>query len=149
MADEQPIIPDEIEFPAVGVDGEPTQEMIESGRVGNGAWDFNSGAVAIAYHERYEAKKEAEDQRLEHFNEEAKNALSEAVRLHSRVIAFGHDIMDKIEAGEKVNGAMLSLLNKALSSSKELTDRSAGKARTSTDTTGTVSGLAFLIGDGG
>lgn len=153
MAEEQTPETGEVEnpgpppsFPQAGRDLTPTLEALKEGKHGNGSWDLRTDAVAIAYHERHEAKKEAEDARLDHFNEEAKDKLSEAVRLHGRVIAMGHTIMDAIEAGEKVNGIQMNLLAKALSSSKELTDRAAGKARTSTETTGEVSALAFLVG---
>lgn len=135
-------------FPQAGRDLTPTPAMIERGAHGNGAWDFTDGSVAVAYHERHQAKKEAEDERLDHFNNEAKEALSQAVRLHQRVIAAAETIMDEIEAGNKVNGAQLNILAKGLASARELTDRAAGKARTSTETISETSGLAFLIAGG-
>lgn len=156
MADEEETLEGDVldpgpppSFPQAGRDLTPSLEKIEKGQHGNGAWDFRTDAVAIAYHERHEAKKEAEDARLDEFNEEAKDKLSEAVRLHGRIIAAGHTIMDAIENGERVNGIQMNILGKALSSSKELTDRAAGKARTSTETTGEVSALAFLVSPGG
>lgn len=135
-------------FPQAGRDLTPSPEAILAGRHGNGAWNLTDSSVQIAYHERHQQKKEAEDARLDHFNNEAKDALSKAVRLHSRVIDAASTIMDKIELGEKVNGAELNILAKGLASARELTDRAAGKARTSTDTVSEVSGLAFLIAGG-
>lgn len=144
-----PSIPPPIELPQAGRDLTPTPEMIEAGQHGNGSWNLTDTSVAMAWQERHQAKKDAEDERLAHFNNEAKDALTNAVRLHNRVINAAQIIMDKIEAGdERVNGAELNILGKGLASAKELTDRAAGKARTSQETTSEVTGLAFILQGG-
>lgn len=135
-----------LSFPQAGRDLTPSAEMLAKGKHGNGAWNLTDGSVQAAYAETHQIKKEMQDERRHHFNEEAKDALSDAVRLHKRVIDAAHRIMDKMEAGEeRVNGAELSILNKGLASAKELADRATGKARTSAETTEVHSTLAFLV----
>lgn len=139
-----------IQFPQVGRSLEPTPEAIHEGKHGNGAWDFTDGSVNLAYAEVHHSKKEAQDERRAHFNEEAKESLSEGVRLLRRLIDHANKVMDKVEAGDEDDRPTmvdLKILDKGTAAAKELADRATGKVGTAKDTGPVVEsyGLAFML----
>jgi len=138
------------EFPQAGRDLTPTTAQLALGKIGNGSWKLTDGSVQAAYAEVHQQKKEDQDERREFFNERAKDGLVDAIDLHHRLIKQGQKVMDKLESDDpevRVNHVDLAILGKAQSAAKELTDRAAGKAKTSSDTVETTTGLAFLLTD--
>lgn len=118
-------------FPAFGRDLTPTPDMIERGHVGNGAWDLTDPSIEAARIEIHEQKRQDKDARRKHFNESAKDALSDAVRLHHALIKRGLDVMERIEKPDEdkpVTSKDMSILALATKSAKELADRAVGRS---------------------
>lgn len=119
--------------------------MIARGLHGNGAWNLTDGSVQAAYEETHRIKKEMEDDRRDHFQEKAKDALSDAVDLHHRIIRMGQRVMDKLEIEDKVSSNEMKVLSMSQKSSIELTDRATGKAKQQSEHVEKKSTLMFLI----
>lgn len=117
-----------VAFPVVGEDKTPTAEQIARGAFGNGSWDLTDASVEIAYAERAKQIKEDKDERRRFFNESAKDALADAIRLHHSIVKQGLAVMEKIENGEAPTAKEMSVLAMAQKSSKELADRGMGRA---------------------
>lgn len=120
--------PSEPFFPVVGTDRTPTPEMIAQGVIGNGAWDLTDASVEIAYAERARQIKEDRDDRRKFFNESAKDALADAIKLHHSIVKQGLKVMEKIEKDEAPTQKEMAVLAMAQKSSKELADRGMGRA---------------------
>lgn len=145
---EPPESPSEPFFPVVGVDRTPTARMIAEGRIGNGAWDLTDTAIEAARIETHQIMRAEKDERRKVFNEAAKDALLDSVRLHHALVKRGLEVMERVNnpiEDAPVTQKDLTILSMAQKSSKELADRGMGKAKGATEDVETHSVLSMLI----
>lgn len=137
-SDSQPL------FPVVGVDRTPTAEDIAAGRFGNGAWNLTDDSVQVAYQQRHRQIQADRDERRNFFNEEAKDALADAIKLHHKIVKRGLEVMEKLEKGETPSRADMAILTMAQKSGKEIADRGMGRATAAQQDTHTESILTMI-----
>ena len=144
----EPPEPPPVAFPIVGETLVPTSADIAAGRFGNGAWDFNGDDVQRAYMEVHQQKTADRDERRKHFNESAKDALADAVKLHHSLITRGLDVMERINTPDDdkpVTRYDMQILAMAQKSSKELADRANGRVATASNAESTTSSLLQIV----
>jgi hypothetical protein len=106
--------------------------MLAQGAHGNGSWDLTSEAYEASRVEIHQQIKAQKDERRHFFNEAAKDALLDAIKLHHRLVQRGLDVMDRIEnpvEDAPVTAKDMAILSMAQKSSKELADRGMGKPK--------------------